>query len=225
MPRPKQPLISREAAVDAALRLIDEEGYESFSLEKLARAMGVRSPSLYHHFANRSDLLTEAARTLLSQVSTGPDPAPGEWHDWFTRLCLGTYRLIMAHPRAAGLLFGFFPNTVIMPSHERGARVLAEAGLPAADRWLVMRGLEKLVFGMAFADAGDAVHGRTHVPRGVERERYPYLVEAIESGGAAGEDLVERAVRTYLAGVSAQVPASAATTGAIRSSTPSLTEM
>jgi AcrR family transcriptional regulator len=209
MPRPKQALISREAAVAAALRLIDEGGYETFSLEKLAREMGVRSPSLYHHFANRSDLLTEAARTLLTGVTVAPDPEPGEWSEWFVRLCLGTYRLLLEHPRAAGLLFAYFPNTVIMPSHERGARVLAEAGIPAAERWVIMRGLEKLVFGMAFADAGDAVHGRTHIPRGVERERYPYLVEAIESGGTQGVDLLERAVRVYLAGIVASLAGSA----------------
>jgi TetR/AcrR family tetracycline transcriptional repressor len=207
MPRPTQPLISRDAAIAAALRLIDEQGYETFSLEKLARGMGVRSPSLYHHFANRSDLLTEAARTLLSQVPLAPDPGPGQWQDWFVQLCLRTYRLILAHPRAAGLLFGYFPNTVIMPSHERGARILAEAGVTPADRWVVMRGLEKLMFGMAFADADDAVHGRTHVPTGVERERYPYLVEAIEAGGAAaeGDALLERAVRLYLDGVTARL--------------------
>ncbi|MEU7811396.1 TetR/AcrR family transcriptional regulator [Pseudonocardia sp. NPDC049154] len=207
MPRPKQPLISREAAVTAALRLIDEEGYESFSLEKLAREMGVRSPSLYHHFANRSDLLTEASRALLSSVRLAPAPPAGEWQEWFVGLCLGTYRLLLEHPRAAGLLYAYFPNTVIMPSHERGARVLAEGGVPAEDRWMIMRGLEKLVFGMAFADAGDAVHGRTHIPQGVERERYPYLVEAIESGGAEGEALLERAVRLYLAGATAAVSA------------------
>jgi TetR/AcrR family transcriptional regulator, tetracycline repressor protein len=211
MPRPKQPLISREAAVAAALRLIDDEGYETFSLEKLARELGVRSPSLYHHFANRSDLLTEAARTLLAGVPVAADPEPDSWPEWFVGLCLGTYRLLLEHPRAAGLLFAYFPNTVIMPSHERGARVLARAGIPATDRWVIMRGLEKLVFGMAFADAGDTVHGRTHVPRGVERERYPYLVEAIESGGAQGIVLLERAVRVYLAGVAA-VPASVSPT-------------
>ena len=207
MPRPKQPLISRAAAVSAVLRLIDEQGYESFSLEKLARELGVRGPSLYHHFANRSDVLTEASRALLSSVPLAPAPAPGEWQEWFVGLCLGTYRLLMEHPRAAGLLYAYFPNTVIMPSHERGARVLAEAGVPAGDRWVIMRGLEKLVFGMAFADAGDAVHGRTHIPRGVERDRYPYLVEAIESGGAGGEALVQRSVRLYLAGVSTSLAA------------------
>ena len=211
MPRPSQPLISRDAAVAAALRLIDEQGYESFSLEKLAREMGVRSPSLYHHFTNKSDLLTEAARALLSGVPLPDGPAPGGWRDWFVLLCRDTYRLILRHPRAAGLLFGHFPNTVIMPSHERGARVLAEAGVAAQDRWVVMRGLERLVFGMAFADADDFVHGRTHVPRGVERDRYPHLVEAIESGGVAGEALLERAVRLYLSGVTADLVQPAAT--------------
>jgi len=68
----------------------------------------------------------------------------------------------------------------VRAAHERGARILAQAGVAPPDRWVVMRGMEKLMFGMAWANADDAVHGRSHVPTGVERERYPYLVEAIE---------------------------------------------
>jgi AcrR family transcriptional regulator len=61
MPRPLTPLISRRLAVETALQIIDEEGYETFSLEKLARRLNVKSPSLYHHFANKTDLLRATA--------------------------------------------------------------------------------------------------------------------------------------------------------------------
>lgn len=209
MPRPKTPLISRDAAVQAALRIIEDEGYESFSVEKLARAMGVKSPSLYHHFANRSDLLTEAARALLVGVPLDPDPPIDQWHEWYVALSMRTYRRIMRHPRAAGLLFSYFPTTVVMPAHECGARIMAVVGIPAADRWVVMRGLEKLVFGMAFADADDVVHCRDQLPRGIEQQQWPYLVEAVEASEANREELVERAIRLYLAGVRAALVAPA----------------
>lgn len=201
MPRPKQPLISRHAAVQAALGIIDAEGYETFSLEKLARHMNVRTPSLYHHFASKADLLTEASRTLLADIPLGADPPAHEWQEWFVDLCVGTYRRIMDHPRAAGLLFAYFPNSAVMPSHERGARILADLELPAPVRITVMRGLEKLVFGIAFADADDIANDRELLPTGVDRSGWPYLVEAVEASRVTREQMLETAVRLYLTGV------------------------
>ena len=52
MARPTKPLISRDLCAQAALRIIDEDGLEALSLEKLARELGVKAPSLYHHFSN-----------------------------------------------------------------------------------------------------------------------------------------------------------------------------
>lgn len=203
--------------MQAALRIIEDEGYESFSVEKVARAMGVKSPSLYHHFANRSDLLTDAARALLANVPLDDEPPIEQWQDWFVALSMQTYRLITRHPRAAGLLFSYFPTTSILPAHERGAHILAEVGVPAADRWIVMRGLEKLVFGMGFADADDMVAGREQLPRGIEAQQWPYLVEAVEAGETDRVALVERAIRLYMAGVEAALVTGAkAVTGAAK---------
>jgi TetR/AcrR family transcriptional regulator, tetracycline repressor protein len=110
MARPSSPMISRELAIKTTLELIDEEGYETFSLSKLARRMGVRTPSLYYYFAGRDEVLTEAARELLLEGPVPPPPVPGEWQEWFVELCMETYRLIMRHPRAAGLVFTYFPT-------------------------------------------------------------------------------------------------------------------
>jgi TetR/AcrR family transcriptional regulator, tetracycline repressor protein len=200
MARPSSPMISRELAIKTTLELIDEEGYETFSLSKLARRMGVRTPSLYYYFAGRDEVLTEAARELLLEGPVPPPPVPGEWQEWFVELCMETYRLIMRHPRAAGLVFTYFPNTVVMPSHERGALLLAEAGVPVEDQWAVMRGMEKLVFGMAFGDAQDQVSGRASAPHGGQRELYPAF-SAASDASPVGAELLERAIRVFLAGV------------------------
>jgi AcrR family transcriptional regulator len=195
-------MISRELAIKTTLELIDKEGYETFSLSKLARQLGVRTPSLYYYFEGRDDVLQEAARELLTQGPVPPAPKAGEWQEWFVELCLETYRLIMRHPRAAGLVFTYFPNTVVMPSHERGAQLLAEAGVPVQDQWAVMRGMEKLVFGMAFGDAQDQTSGRASAPRGGQRELYPAF-SAASDASPAGVELLERAIRVFLAGVGA----------------------
>ena len=201
MARPSSPMISRELAIRTTLELIDEEGYETFSLSKLARRMGVRTPSLYYYFAGRDEVLEEAARQLLLEGPVPPVPAEGEWQEWFLELCMETYRLIMRHPRAAGLVFTYFPNTVVMPSHERGAELLAAVGVPVEDQWAVMRGMEKLVFGMAFGDAQDQVSGRASAPRGGQREVYPAF-SAASDASPNGAELLERAIRMFLAGVS-----------------------
>ena len=48
MVRPKIPLISKEAAIAAALSIIDEHGVEKLSLRNLGSALGVHGMSLYH---------------------------------------------------------------------------------------------------------------------------------------------------------------------------------
>jgi AcrR family transcriptional regulator len=193
-------MISRELAIKTTLELIDEEGYEAISLSKLARRIGVRTPSLYYYFSGLDDVLEEAAQELLKQGPVPPYPADGQWQEWFVELCMETYRLIMRHPRAAGLVFTYFPNTVVMPSHERGAQLLSEAGVPVADQWAVMRGMEKLVFGMAFGDAQAEVSGRASVPHGGERAVFPAF-SAASDASPTGAELLERALRVFLAGV------------------------
>lgn len=50
MGRPSRPLISRTLAAEAALAVIDEVGLDAVSLSLVAQKLGVRAPSLYHHF-------------------------------------------------------------------------------------------------------------------------------------------------------------------------------
>jgi len=69
--RPSTPLISREGAARAALAVIDQHGLEGWSLDEVARALGVRAPSLYQHFKGKSDLLAEVAMLILKDI-----PAP-----------------------------------------------------------------------------------------------------------------------------------------------------
>jgi AcrR family transcriptional regulator len=53
---------TRERLVDAAIALIDEHGEPALRLADVARATGIRTPSIYYFFENREDLVVAAHR-------------------------------------------------------------------------------------------------------------------------------------------------------------------
>ncbi len=52
----------RQALIDAALTLIEEQGPQGFTLSDAAKLAGVTPAAVYRHFAGRDDLIAEIAR-------------------------------------------------------------------------------------------------------------------------------------------------------------------
>ena len=78
MARPRQPLISLYVPLRAAaLRIIDEEGLDALSLPRLARDIGVRAPSLYHHFADKSAILAAVSRAIVAEIKVPREARSG----------------------------------------------------------------------------------------------------------------------------------------------------
>ena len=72
----------REQVIDAALRVIVEQGYAGVSIEAIARTAGVTRPVIYDHFPNLGALLQaliereeRIALGQLAEVIPGPEPA------------------------------------------------------------------------------------------------------------------------------------------------------
>ena len=84
--RPYAPRMSpearREQLIDAALRVIVEQGYEGISIEAIARAAGVTRPVIYDHFPNLAKLLQaliEREETYaLEQLAQVVPESPGD---------------------------------------------------------------------------------------------------------------------------------------------------
>ncbi|MBT9329369.1 TetR/AcrR family transcriptional regulator, partial [Salmonella enterica subsp. enterica serovar Typhimurium] len=52
-----EPKLSREAIVDAAIALADEDGLDALSMRRIADRMGVGAMSLYRHVAGKDELI------------------------------------------------------------------------------------------------------------------------------------------------------------------------
>ena len=64
---PRQGL-TRQVLIQAALHLIEERGYASFSMGELAKYLHVRPASLYNHIENLDTLYTEVGLAAISQM-------------------------------------------------------------------------------------------------------------------------------------------------------------
>ena len=66
MARPRE--FDCQLALDAALRVFWEKGYEGATLDDLTRAMGINRPSLYGAFGNKAQLFDK----VLERYASGP---------------------------------------------------------------------------------------------------------------------------------------------------------
>ena len=180
--RPKKALITRETAVQAALEIIEENGLSDFSLGAVARKMDVKSPSLYHHFQHKEDLLEEVAREILSLARFAED----ESADWETRtiqICLDTRKALLRYPNAAPLILQFFPRHLMLGAYER-----AVIGYPETRElhMAILEAIEKL--GSPSMPAFDA-------------KRYPNLAESMAANPYDDEQIFLEALRTLILGI------------------------
>ena len=75
--KPDSRWATRQAIVDAALRLFAESGYIGVRVEDIAKAAGISRATFYKHFAERDEILGELFTRLLGEHPIQSAPAPG----------------------------------------------------------------------------------------------------------------------------------------------------
>ena len=60
--------LSRERALVAAVALADREGIGALTMRKLADELGVEAMSLYHHVANKEEILDGMIDTVFAEI-------------------------------------------------------------------------------------------------------------------------------------------------------------
>ncbi len=100
------PALDRGQIAATARTLLERDGFDAFSMRKLAASLGVKSPSLYWHLRSKDDLFDLIIDDILGQCRLPPPAAPGEWKASLTALGREVRRVLLAHPACGPLLPG-----------------------------------------------------------------------------------------------------------------------
>jgi AcrR family transcriptional regulator len=100
--RPLTPLLSRELIVDAALDIIDTDGVAGLSMRRLAAALGVRGPSIYHHFRRKDEILEAIVERINSAIDL-ERAGPG-WEQALASYAYQLRDLLIEHPQVVEFL-------------------------------------------------------------------------------------------------------------------------
>jgi AcrR family transcriptional regulator len=178
---PRLPL-SRDRILQAALELVDKGGIESLTMRKLGQALGFEAMSLYHHVADKDDVLDGILDLVLGE-SEPPSPA-GDWDAAVRTSAISVHEALRRHPWSCTLLMS--------PGRVRPARLrymdlllgrLREAGFSAETTYHAYHVLDGHIFGFSLWEtshtytAEEVSNFEAKFAQMITADAYPYLNE------------------------------------------------
>ena len=95
--------------IKKGLKLLDEEGYENFSLRKVAKACSVSHTAPYRHFKNKDDLIMaialEALHKFNSSLREAVDQYPNDIKSQLKEMGYAYVKFFVENPEYLRLLF------------------------------------------------------------------------------------------------------------------------
>jgi AcrR family transcriptional regulator len=180
--------LTKQAVVQAAAGLINAEGLEALSLGRLARELGIRTPSLYNHVDGLPGLMRELsilnARNLADRLS---EAAIGHSGPELVRAVMQTIRayikeypgLYLSTVRASGTQAEVDPELEKEEARsvKVGMAVMASFGLEGEEAVHAVRGLRSVVHGFATLE----ISGGFGIPLDLD-ESFSRLVDLFIAG-------------------------------------------
>ncbi|MFI0448807.1 TetR/AcrR family transcriptional regulator [Actinomadura sp. 6N118] len=93
----RRPRLTREAIVEAAIRLADAEGLEAVSIRRVASELGVRAMSLYTHIERKEDLLALMIDEVVPEILVQGE-LPSGWREAISLIARQERDYILRHP-------------------------------------------------------------------------------------------------------------------------------
>jgi AcrR family transcriptional regulator len=207
--RPAKPALTRDGIVDAAVRIMGEQGLERVTMRRLADDLDTGPASLYVYVQNMAELHGAILDRLLAQrVAT---PASGDWTATLEASLLSYGQILFDHPGLARSVLTLRPaGEHYLELVEALLGLLSDGGV-AADRaaW----GLDLLLQLMtasaaehttleASPDAPSEAEAQIATVSAADPARFPHLVAlADDLVSGEGEERLRWAIRALLTGI------------------------
>lgn len=73
--------LSRGLIVDAALRIVDNDGLDALTMRTVAHTLGTGAASLYAHVSGKEELLELVIEQVIGEIELGGAPDPARWQE------------------------------------------------------------------------------------------------------------------------------------------------
>lgn len=207
---------TREQIARVALELVDLEGLQALTMQRLARELDAGTMTLYGYFENREDLL-DAVVDVAVESARWPTARDEDWRHQVTSTVKAVSRTLASHP---ALLEIRARRPVLRPEAlrfaERVIGLLREAGFGPEEAASGFRLIFTYTFGFAILSPQRSRDGARRAAAvaaaGLPPEEYPNLtVHAREwTEAMAGTEQFDYGLERLLDGLAARLPAKGA---------------
>ncbi len=175
--------LSRERVLDAAMAFADAEGIESLTMRRLGQALGVEAMSLYHHVANKTDLLNGMIDAVFAEIELPTTDT--DWRTALRRRAFSVRAVLARHRWAIGLLESrATPGPANLRHHDAVLGVLRTAGFSLALTAHAYSAMDSYIYGFALQEASlpfdtgpQTAELAQQIMAGFEPGQYPHLTE------------------------------------------------
>ena len=179
---PRTPL-TRQRVLRAAVALADRGGVGALSMRKLAQELGVEAMSLYHHVANKDDILDGIVDVVFGEIEL-PTGEAG-WEAAMRRRAVSAREALRRHPWATGLMESRrSPGPANIRHHDAVLGVLRNAGFPVELAAHAYSLLDSYIYGFALQEASLPFHTPEETAEVAQEimsafpaDQYPHLAE------------------------------------------------
>jgi AcrR family transcriptional regulator len=181
-PRERAPL-SRDRVLRGAVAIADAGGIATLTIRSLAHKLGVKPMSVYHHIANKDEILDGIVDLVFGEIEL-PSTA-GDWRSEIRRRAASARAVLRRHSWAIGLLESrTTPGPATLRHHDAVIGTLREAGFSVEMTAHAYALLDSYVYGFALQEAALPFKGPDSVGDIAEpmlqrfpAGEYPHLVE------------------------------------------------
>jgi AcrR family transcriptional regulator len=175
--------LSRERVLRGAIAIADAAGIGSLTMRSLAQELGVKPMTLYHHVANKDEILDGIIDVVFSEIEL--PPADADWRSAMRRRAISARRVLARHPWATPLMESRTnPGPATLRQHDSVIGTLRRAGFSIQMAAHAFSLLDSYVYGFAVQEAGLPFDSPEAVPEVADAilaqfpsEAYPHLAE------------------------------------------------
>ncbi|HEX2360571.1 MAG TPA: TetR/AcrR family transcriptional regulator [Jiangellaceae bacterium] len=144
--------LNKQRVLRAAVALADRDGVGALSMRKLAQELGVEAMSLYHHVANKSDILDGIVDVVFSEIEL-PD-SDADWKLAMRSRAISARKALRRHPWATGLMDSrSTPGPATLRHHDAVLGVLRHAGFSIEMAAHAFSVLDSYIYGFALQES------------------------------------------------------------------------